>query len=324
MKKKQRTLLILAGVIVVLLLALFGMRKWNEIKEEKEEQKKQEEKISILQTEGLSAISYEDENGEKMAFTKSGDSWTYDADPEILLKADTMEKMEEAFSDIEAVKEISSPDELSDYGFDAPCYRLGVTESDGTEHHFLIGNSTGDNQYFMEENSENVYTVSSKITSEMLWSLTDLAEKDSFISIMADHFVKEEITAPDGTVTIYEASEDTEDSENSDTDEEDTDESTTDEEDPAEKVANGIAGMYFTDCIDYHVTDETKSGYGLDEASRTKVTVIYKDSQDGEKEKSITFYVGKKDGEGTYYYVQLEDSIRVNRVLAESIEAILP
>ena len=51
---------------------------------------------------------------------------------------------------------------------------------------------------------------------------------------------------------------------------------------------------------------------------------IYKDSQDGEKEKSITFYVGKKDEEGTYYYVQLEDSIRVNRVLAESIETILP
>ena len=127
------------------------------------------------------------------------------------------------------------------------------------------------------------------------------------------------ITAPDGTQTVYEAVEETEDSEDETEQSDDAEENN-----PVEKVANGIAGMYFTDCVDYHVTDETKAGYGLDEASRTKVEVTYKDSQDGEKEKTVIFYVGKEDEDGSYYYVQLDGSIRVNRVLSDSIKTILP
>lgn len=319
MKKKQKTFAILTGVIVILLLAFFGMKYVNHANEEKEEQKKEEEKIQVLKADSLNAMTYADAEGNSMAFEKEEGGWKFSEDPVIELQEDVMLDMENGFSDIQAIKEISSPDELSDYGFDAVTYRLSVTEEDGTEHEYLFGNTTGEQIYFMEENGENVYTVSSELTSQMLWNLADIAAKDSFIQIIADHFVKEVITAPDGTQTVYEAVKETEDSEDETEQSDDAEENN-----PVEKVANGIAGMYFTDCVDYHVTDETKAGYGLDEASRTKVEVIYKDSQDGEKEKTVTFYVGKEDEDGTYYYVQLDGSIRVNRVLADSIEAILP
>ena len=42
MKKKQKTFAILTGVIVILLLAFFGMKYVNHANEEKEEQKKEE------------------------------------------------------------------------------------------------------------------------------------------------------------------------------------------------------------------------------------------------------------------------------------------
>ena len=159
MKKKQKTFAILTGVIVILLLAFFGMKYVNHANEEKEEQKKEEEKIQVLKADSLNAMTYADAEGNSMAFEKEEGVWKFSEDPVIELQEDVMLDMENAFSDIQAIKEISSPDELSDYGFDAVTYRLSVTEEDGTEHEYLFGNTTGEQIYFMEENGENVYTV---------------------------------------------------------------------------------------------------------------------------------------------------------------------
>ena len=85
-------------------------------------------------------------------------------------------------------------------------------------------------------------------------------------------------------------------------------------------IANSFATTYFTDCADYHVTEENLVNYGLDEATRTKVTVTHH-SDNGEQEEVI--YIGSLDENGEYYYVQLEGSQRVNRVLKASVHAIL-
>ena len=74
-----------------------------------------------------------------------------------------MQNMEDAFSDIQAVKEIKNPDDLSDYGFDSPEYNLTLTGKDGEAHKFLIGNASGENYYFMEDGTEKVYTVSADL-----------------------------------------------------------------------------------------------------------------------------------------------------------------
>ena len=59
MKKKQKTFAILTGVIVILLLAFFGMKYVNHANEEKEEQKKEEEKIQVLKADSLNAMTYD-------------------------------------------------------------------------------------------------------------------------------------------------------------------------------------------------------------------------------------------------------------------------
>lgn len=45
------------------------------------------------------------------------------------------------------------------------------------------------------------------------------------------------------------------------------------------------------------------------------------DSED--EEQAAEFYIGSKDEDGTYYYVQLKDSQQVGRILATSIETLL-
>ena len=48
----------------------------------------------------------------------------------------------------------------------------------------------------MEDGTEKVYTVSADLISEMVWQLADVAEKDSFVTVTSDNFVKETVTKP--------------------------------------------------------------------------------------------------------------------------------
>ena len=254
MEKKTRTIGILLLVLLVLLITFFGLKKWNTSKSETEEKKKENAVVHIFETDSLESIEYKEASGEEMSFVKEDDTWEYAPDTTIALTESSMQNMEDAFSDIQAVKEIKNPDDLSDYGFDSPEYNLTLTGKDGEAHKFLIGNPSGENYYFMEDGTEKVYTVS----------------EDTVTSIMT-----------------------------------------------------ALSGFYFTDCADYHVTDATLGNYGLAEDQRTKVELTYKDTSDDDKEKTVTFYVGSKDDSATYYYVQMDGSQRVSRVLIDTVEKAL-
>ena len=56
---------------------------------------------------------------------------------------------------------------------------------------------------------------------------------------------------------------------------------------------------------------------------REPVELTYKDTSDDDKEKTVTFYVGSKDDSATYYYVQMDGSQRVSRVLIDTVEKAL-
>ena len=205
MEKKTRTIGILLLVLLVLLITFFGLKKWNTSKSEAEEKKKENAVVHIFETDSLESIEYKEASGEEMSFVKEDDTWEYAPDTTIALTESSMQNMEDAFSDIQAVKEIKNPDDLSDYGFDSPEYNLTLTGKDGEAHKFLIGNASGENYYFMEDGTEKVYTVSADLISEMVWQLADVAEKDSFVTVTSDNFVKETVTKPGDEVKTYEA-----------------------------------------------------------------------------------------------------------------------
>lgn len=304
MKKKTRTMGTLLGILVVLLVIFLGLKQWNASEAEKEKKEKNEKIIHIFETDSLKKMAYEDSTGQSMAFEKEDDVWKYSQDTTIALAESTMSSMEAAFSDIQAVKEITKPDEFSDYGFDEPQYKLTLTGEDGTEHLFLIGSTAGENYYFMEDGQQKVYTVSSDLTSQLVWGLANVAKKESFVTVTENNFVKEVVTKADGTETVFDAAEKAQEKEVS-------------------SVAGGLGGFYFTDCADYHVTEDTLGNYGLTEDTRTKVTLTYKDTGDDNQEKTLVFYVGNKEESGTYYYVQMDGSQMVNRVLVDSVEKAL-
>ena len=57
--------------------------------------------------------------------------------------------------------------------------------------------------------------------------------------------------------------------------------------------------------------------------SGAPVELTYKDTSDDDKEKTVTFYVGSKDDSATYYYVQMDGSQRVSRVLIDTVDKAL-
>lgn len=127
---------ILLLVLIVLLVTFFGLKKWNTSKSEKEEKKKENAVVHIFETDSLEAIAYKEASGEEMSFVKEDDTWEYAPDTTIVLTESTMKNMEDAFSDIQAVKEIKDPDDLSDYGFGSPEYEITLTGKDGEAHKF--------------------------------------------------------------------------------------------------------------------------------------------------------------------------------------------
>ena len=69
-------------------------------------------------------------------------------------------------------------------------------------------------------------------------------------------------------------------------------------------IAGGLGVLTLKDAADYSVEENDLSKYGLDEQSRTTETVTYTNNK---KEKTVTLYFGKEDGNGNRY-VMLSDS----------------
>ena len=322
MNKKKKTMWLLMGCLLLLVVLLVGIQTWSKKKEAKAAEEEEAKKTYLFQTDELQRIIYSDNsdssndsgnsnssdnsddlnNSNTWVFLKKDGTWIYEKDPTISLKADAMTAMENAFKSIEAVQTIEKPDFLADYGLEQPKYRLSLQTED-EEHTFLIGNASGENYYVMEENGDVVYTVSDTVVSQMVWTIDELAETDSFPYVAQDSFVKMTMDMADGTQKVYDSADE-------------------EQEDIVSTVSGTLATTYFTNFADYHVTEETLGSYGLDVANRITVTVTYKSDSD-DAEQTTEFYIGSKDEDGTYYYVQLKDSQQVGRILATTVETLL-
>lgn len=325
MNKKKKTLWTLTGCFLLLVIVFAGIQSWGKKKEAKAAEETEAEKTYLFQSDELKRIIYSDstdnsDNSENSdnpdnseasdnlnssdtwVFLKEDGTWVYEKDPTITLKDDTMTAMENAFRKIEAVQAIEEPDSLSDYGLEHPKYTLTLQTVD-EEHTFLVGNTSGENYYFMEKGGTSVYTVADSVVSQMVWTLDELAETDTFPYVSQDTFLKMTMELPDGTQKVYDSAD-------------------TEQEDTVSTVSSTLATMYVTNCADYHVTEDTLGSYGLDAGNRTKITISYQSDSDTE-EQTMECYIGSKDEEGKYYYVQLSGSQQVVRVLAESVDKLL-
>ncbi len=295
--KKYKSLIILLAVLVVLVVAYVVTGQLKKKSAEKENEQKQ---IAVLDMSDITSIQYT--NGTNtMSFIKEGGTWYSESDKEFPLQQSSLKTMAETFGTLSANRELTDGDTLADYGLEEPQYTITLKDADGEQQNIYTGNAAGEDYYMTVGDKEKIYTVDYSVVNAMNFDLDSMLQKETFPSIGADNIKK---------VTITKAGETTEyDADNSD------------QSDDITAIGGGLGAAYFVDCVDYSVQADELAQYGLDEAQRTTVTVVYTDSDD--KEQTFTLYVGGRDESDAYNYVQMDGSKMVNTMTKETVNSIL-
>ena len=200
-RKKKKTIILLV-MILLLIVANGAASAWNDKSEKKKEKEAEASKIYLTDASDITAYSYSD-GSQNMSFAKVDDTWEYDEDNEIPMNQDTVQSTADAIRQMEAVRELENPDQLSDYGLDKPSYTIQFQDNDGVTTEILIGNGAGENYYATVGDSGKVYTISSGFQNYLQFDLTNLVQYDTVPSIGSGNLKSVTITE-NGTDTVYE------------------------------------------------------------------------------------------------------------------------
>ena len=300
MRKKNKGILILLAVLILLVAVYFGLRTWNAQQEEKAQEEQEAATVHVTDTsaEDIVSLKFNVGNGD-LEFSKEDDQWYYTPDKDFPLQQSYPEDMAETVGSITAGRELTDGDSIDAYGLDEPAYTIEYTDADGNTAELLFGDMTGDDYYVMLNGNDTVYTVNSSVIDPFNYTLDDMAQLDDYPSIGSGNLVKEVITQ-NGETTTYDS----------------------EDEDQAEDiaaVAGGLGAVTLSEAADYSVEDEDLDVYGLDEDSRITVEATYTQN---DEEQLLTLYIGNEDGNGNRY-VMLNDSRIVYLISDEICDNIL-
>ncbi len=299
--KKKKTLLILLGIFLILLTAFLFLSNWNKKQQTKAVEAAIQPQIQVTDIGSLAALSYESDTG-SMAFENIGGIWYYSNHKEIPISQSKIQDIADSYCSITATRLIDQPDAPADYGLAPPNDTINLTDSEGNSCTVKLGNAADSERYLMLNDQENaIYTVSDSLGSVLIYSLDNMVKKDSPPSIGSANLLEVSILSEGGMKSYS--------SEN---------------EDSAEAIA-AIAGGYgalsLTECASYHLTDTEREEFGLNESSRTTITLTYRDSN--EDTQTYTLYIGGFDSAQEQRYVQADGSQIVYLVSADIIANLL-
>lgn len=293
MGKKQKQLVVLAGVLVVLLLVYFLMPKWFAYQEEQKQKEAEQKTVYVTNMDEITAFSYDVGNGE-MKFERRDEIWTYVTDTDFPLAQGYPQQIAESFRHLASTRYIEDADELSAYGLDDPAYQIKLTDAEGNEAQLYFGNAVGEDYYVMNVKTGYIYTVNSGVVADLQYTLDEMAQLDETPVISSGNLQSVTIMQNGGSVSY-----------------------SSEEDDDAESMAvvtGGFGALNLDEAVNYSAEEEELGAYGLDEGTRITVKAVY--TEDGE-EKIFTVYIGNDDGSGKRY-VMADGSGIVYRV-SESV-----
>ena len=301
MKNKQTVKMAAALIVLVAAIGIyFGMSMWNRSEEEQAVAESAETEILSIAGEDVTAFSYV-YNDETYKFVKEDGTWYYDSDRNFPVDQSTIEgKLSSAVSTTFSREIEISEDNLADYGLDSPVNTITITDSDGNETVFEIGDSNATTgEYYCRLNSGSaVYMISSTLNSTMSFELYSVADMEDFPSMNQDEV--KEVTINDGSeVRSLDAEEDAD-------------------------VFSAVSSLTYEAHVDYDCDD--LSQYGLD-APQYVITIGYlEETEETYDPADLTTYVlsvGNATEDGASYYVRLGSSTEVNLISAADLESII-
>ncbi len=335
MKKRGVTLIAGVALICLLLGAYFGLRSYNEKQEEEEAEAAAGEEILTIDPDAVTEVSF-DIGGEEVSFALDDeDTWFKTDDEKFPVKTAALLTPLNQLVPLQAVRVLTDPEDLSEYGLDEPQQVFAITEEDGSTTVLSIGDTnevTGDDYLMLNGDDSVIYTVSTGLRESFSDDLYDYAVSEDLPNIQASDITGIAVSESDGagydlrlTNAVW-----TVDGEEADSD------LANDLTSAAAELA--YAGYYEYDCADpeaYNLADpaaeltitwqepvvteeeseeESEDGTGEEETETETETqyLVY----------DVTFAIGGTDDEGNYY-VQMEDSTEVHAFPADTLDTIL-
>ncbi len=171
MKKGGVKILLAVLVLVILIVAFVAVQKKNaeEQTADTEEASANESTEYLLdssvQNATFSAFSYRSASGEEVRLERRDGDWYYTGDESMVIDSDAISKFLASFITMEAKREITDPEALSEYGLDTPSNVLTYETEDGEKGKILFGdiNPTTKDLYVMVDGKDIVYTVDSEL-----------------------------------------------------------------------------------------------------------------------------------------------------------------
>lgn len=250
--------------------------------------------IFSLDADAITALSWTCD-GETVALSHEDDSWSYE-DPACPIDQSYPENMAYALEEITSDRTIEAPEDLSEYGLDAPQCTIDVSAGVDS-YQLLIGDETTlDGLLYLSTGDGNVYLVSSSLLSAFSYGLYDIIDMEDIPSI-TDVSAFTIQRASDSLELVY-----LEDSGLAYSSEyvwflRDGEAYLTLDTDGAEDLLRSVTGLSWTSCVSYNATDDDLAAYGLDVPAVT-VTIHYTET--------VTVDTGETDEDGSAVTEQQE------------------
>lgn len=311
-KKQQKQLLGVGIALAAVLLLLAAVLLYDAWEQKKTEDEEEAAKIYVSLAEDAETLAFTDTDGLALSFSKSGDTWVYDADSTFPLDADAISTLADEVNGLTAEDGFTPEEELSSYGLDEPTYSLAVTDSDGTEKTLLIGGLTSDSSYYYAkvDGEDTVYIIGTTIPTSLATTLYGLAETPTIANLTTDNLTSAVLSGAGGETTlgVIDVEVTSEDSESGDassgTEPEVTVEqhwtvngTDVDGDDFMDDLASDLKGITLDGLAAFNPTADELAGYGLEEPVAT-LTASYTDSDDAAA--TVTLTIGSAD-DGNYY-----------------------
>lgn len=186
-KKKQKQLTIMLIIVAVLVILLAGgilLNQWNTSRQEKAADAATPRLVTMDEVEELTMTN----NGTSLTFRKAEDGdWYWTEDEDYPLNSAVCNSLEALVADFTAEQEMDISDSLSAYGLEAPAQSLTVTSPEGETVTILVGSETTTSLYYaMLEGGDQLYTISSSLTTNLSNSLYDMAELAEYPKLSSD------------------------------------------------------------------------------------------------------------------------------------------
>lgn len=182
-KKKNKWVPIVSvlGVIVLLLVAYFGVLKYKEIRDTASEEAGDTVVLLDMDVSVATSLHYKDGTNE-VTLIKEDDTWKAAKDKTLTLNQTYITNMLEVFERIEATTVVSETREnVSEYGLDAPSLTVTLTIADGTEITYQIGDkviTSSGGYYATVIGNEGIYVVDEILKDTFTYSVEDMVEEE--------------------------------------------------------------------------------------------------------------------------------------------------